>query len=134
MKVSKQLKDAFDELEKRNRSLPISNPQVEICVTGSFFIRRGSLDHIIERRGCDAKRIAFSMAAVLTDPSKISDNSQKRRSSVVFFRKIGRRIIRVITEETKTPGKSRVVSAYPISDKAYKKLVDISGRAHFSSI
>jgi hypothetical protein len=40
-------------------------------------------------------------------------------------------LARLVLEKTKTIWECQIVSAFPVSHKAYKKMVDISGRAEF---
>ncbi len=98
-------------------------------ITDGIFITHDRLVHIIKHRALLAGTVVAALPFVLNSPGKIGDNSKKRSNSYVYCRKIGRIAIRVVVEETKTPGISRVVSAFPMSLKDYEKLIDISGRA-----
>ena len=71
---------------------------------------------------------------ILSNPTKIVDNSKKRPNSFIFVRLNGKSNGAVI-EITKTPdGVHQVVSAFPMDSKTYRKLVDISGRPDVPSL
>lgn len=91
------------------------------------YISRKSLKHIINQRGKTAEYIIFSIPSILNNPSKISDNSSKRPNSFLFT-KMNENAKGVVLEITKTTH-NRVVSAFPIDRKTYRKMIDISGRA-----
>ena len=101
---------------------------IEHC---SVVIPRKSLKHIVERRGNKARFIIEHMPIVIKDPVIVSDNSKKRQGSFIFAIPYERWAVGIIITRTKTPGVCRVVSAFPIELKTYRKLTNISGRAEF---
>jgi hypothetical protein len=90
------------------------------------YISKTSLKHILDQRHGD-EHILSEIPEIIHDPTKIADNSLKRRNSYIFARMNGKAKGAVI-EVTKTPDGNRVVSAFPIDRKTYRKLNDISGR------
>lgn len=91
----------------------------------NVYISRSALKHIIERRGND--EIISKIPLIISHPTKIVDNSKKRRNSFILVKMNGK-ASGVVIEITKTPDENRVVSAFPIDNKTYRKLEDISGR------
>lgn len=95
--------------------------------SAQVYISRKSLKHIMNRRGDMAEYIIFSIPSILNNPSKISDNSNKRQNSFLFAKMNGN-AKGVVLEITKTTRDNRVVSAFSIDRKTYRKMIDISGR------
>ena len=93
--------------------------------TKEVFVSKASLKHIFDQR--DDVAIIFDIPDIVRQPTKIADNSSKRRRSFLFVKMNGK-AKGVVVEITKTPDQNRVVSAFPIDRKTYKKLKDISGR------
>lgn len=103
-------------------------------ITDEVFITHDRIVHIIKQRRPIARAVIAALPAVLSAPDKIGDNSDKRECSFLYCKKMPHMIIRVVVQETKMPGIRRVISAFPMPLKEYEKLIDISGRAHTSSI
>lgn len=93
------------------------------------FISKRSLKHIIDQRGSD--QIIYEIPEIISNPTKIIDNSVKRIGSFIFAKMNGK-AKGVVIEVTKTPDGNRVVSAFPINKEYYRRLVDISGRSDVS--
>ena len=93
--------------------------------TEECFISKTSLKHIFDQR--DSIGIIFEIPEIVSHPTKIADNSAKRPNSFILVKMNGKAKGAVV-EITKTPDQNRVVSAFPIDKKTYKKLKDISGR------
>jgi len=125
MKIPERLQGAYEELSK---GLQISSQKIEIEVVAGISISQETLAHIMERRGRMAKSVVYAIALVLSRPNKIVDNSSKRKDSFIYARQVGNLHIAVVVAKTKTPGKSRVVSAFLMDSNSHRKLVDISGR------
>ncbi len=99
--------------------------------SGRVTITRKTLKHIVESRESrkeDIDYIILSIPEVLNNPTKISDNFQKRKNSFLFARMNGKGKA-VILEISKTESRNKVVSAFFMDNKTYKKLKNILGRA-----
>ncbi len=132
---------AVDEFTLLKRGAAIENPEGMLqtgnmspqnaklinAQTNEATISRKVIKHIIEQRGDSAKEIIQSIPDILSNPSKIVNNSAKRPDSFLFAKKNGKNLGTVL-EVTKTPDGNRVVTAFQIDNKTYEKLVDISGR------
>jgi hypothetical protein len=105
----------------------LSKEQMDLIGTNSseVFISARSLKHIIDQRR--SEEIVYFLSEIITSPTKVVDNSKKRSNSFLFVKKNGK-IRGAVVEITKTPDGNRVVSAFPISIRYYRKLIDISGR------
>lgn len=94
------------------------------------FISRRSIKHILERRGSNAEAVFGELKGVIEKPTKIVDNSSKRKDSFIFIRSAEITVAAII-EITEKPGSCQVVSAFLMDQKTYEKQIDISGRAEF---
>lgn len=94
------------------------------------YISRMALKHIIERRGLIAESIVLKIPSAISNPSKVVDNSKKRKNSFLFLHPDDF-VLCVVMEKTKTTWECQIVSAFPISPKTYEKMIGISGRAEF---
>jgi hypothetical protein len=92
------------------------------------FISSETINHIFERREKIAKKVILFISEIISNPTKISDNSVKRIDSYIFIG-FNEKIIGVVIEKTKTTGVNQVVFAFPINARTYRKIIDISGRA-----
>lgn len=133
--------DAIKEFSSLESGVFIKNPNVSLklgkitsqdaSIIGAKIddvgITRRAIKHIVEQRGERAREFIESIPDVLTNPSKIADNSIKRPDSFLFAKMNGE-ARGVVLEITKTPDGNRVVSAFPIDRKTFRKLRDISGR------
>lgn len=99
-------------------------------VCPDVYISRRAIKHIIDRRGQYVHFVCKSIPSVLENPTKIVDNSVKRKNSYLLAQ-FGTKIVGVVLDTTKTPDKCQVVSAFLINQRTYEKLIDISGRAEF---
>jgi hypothetical protein len=90
------------------------------------FISKMALKHIIDQR--ESEEIIYLIPEILSNPTKIVDNSLKRLNSFIFAKMNGK-YNGAVLEITKTPDcENQVVSAFPIDPRTYRKLEDISGR------
>lgn len=96
-----------------------------------ILVSRKVLKHITEQRGSKTEEIVRKMPYVLCAPTKIVDNSIKKLNSYLFVRILDEKGVAVVIEITKTPRRGEVVSAFPVDNKTYRKMIDISGRAEF---
>lgn len=120
-------------IDSPDKIIEITQLPITICriiKTNSIevYISRKSLKHIMDQREDLAEYIIYSIPSILNNPSKISDNSHKRPNSFLFAKMNGN-AKGVVLEITKTTHNNRVVSAFPIDRKTYRKMIDISGRA-----
>lgn len=127
------VENIVNEFSKIPRGVEIQNPDDVVRVIGNVSVSRRSLKHIVEQRGEQAREIIHDIPTVLKTPTKIGDNSLKRPDSFLFARMNGKARATVL-EVTKTPEGIRVVSAFPMDQKNYEKLVDISGRSDVPSL
>lgn len=97
-------------------------------IPDTAFVSHKVIKHIVERRGELALEIVKDIPKVLYCPTKVADNSEKRPSSYLFARMNGKAKA-VVLDIAKTPDGNRVVSAFFVDTKTYKKLKDISGRS-----
>lgn len=126
-KVESDLISTANSFSKLERGAKIENPSGVISLGKNVEITRASLKHIVEESG--RENIVAGIAETLSNPTKIADNSAKRAGSFLYARLNGKARATVL-EVTKTPdGKHQVVSAFPMDEKSYKKLIDISGRS-----
>ncbi len=118
------------EFPDRLLSLGTIDPSVSriLHIPEAVFVSRRVIKHIVERRGELALEIVRDIPKVLFCPTKVADNSEKRPNSYLFARMNGRAKA-VALEVTKTPDGNRVVSAFFVDTKTYKKIKDISGRS-----
>jgi len=137
MFISKKITEEFSSIEAGH---PIKDPlflhfvgKISLATmrlikasSRNVYISNLALKHIIEQRGNE--RIIYKIPQILSCPTKIVDNYRKRINSFILVRMNGKANGAVI-EITKTPDQNRVVSAFPIDTKTYKKLKDISGRS-----
>ncbi|MEI6346156.1 MAG: hypothetical protein WCO79_02895 [bacterium] len=119
-------------IERPDRLLLVGELSPEVSralgVPRTVLVSLRSLKHIVERRGEDAMEIVQDIPKILSHPTKVVDNSTNRPSSYLFVRMNGKAKA-VVLEITKTPDGNRVVSAFFVDAKTYKKLKDISGRS-----
>lgn len=134
-------RDVIDELIHAGLEKDILNPEQvfeigyisagAMTVIGAnslkVYVSKKALKHIIDRRG--SAEIIYLIPGILSNPTKITDNSFKRQHSFILAKMNGR-YRGVVLEITKTPDyENQVVSAFIIDPKTYKKMSDISGGA-----
>jgi hypothetical protein len=143
-KEHRQLIQAIDELRSIKDTGSIRRPHESYFLAYIFgdvartikvkrrgvSISRRSIKHILERRGSNAEIVFSELKYVIERPTKIVDNSKKRKDSFIFIRSADITVAAII-EITEKPGTCQVVSAFLMGQKTYEKLIDISGRAEF---
>ena len=125
----------FQQIKEPDKLLPVIRLPDEISSiikadNPEVTITRRALKHIVERRDIVADEFVNAIPDVLSNPSKIADNTAKTPDSYLFAKMNGK-AKGVVLEVKKTPKGNRVVSAFPIDRKTYGKIKDISGRAEF---
>ncbi|MFA4833563.1 MAG: hypothetical protein WC619_01800 [Patescibacteria group bacterium] len=145
VKLINDFQSAIAEVEKLKRipkGMPINEAKKTFEVTtlpedivnnlklenSKVTITRQALKHVVEYENRSMENLVKSIPDILTNPTKIADNSAKRPNSYLFAKMNGK-ARGVVLEVTKTPDGNQVVSAFPISRHTYDELVDISGRA-----
>jgi len=112
----------------------ITNPSNYLFLGKRVCISHQAIKHIVEQRGELAQSVLLDIPLILANPTKISDNSHKRPGSFLYARMNGK-VKAVVVEIAKTPDdKHQVVSAFPMYEHTYRKLVDISGGPHVPSL
>jgi hypothetical protein len=101
---------------------------IGLDINTEVHISRIAMKHIIERRGPKAYIVVTAINEVISKPSKVVNNSKKRKNSFLFVRESGI-VVCVVLEKTKTTWQCQIVSAFLVHPKMYKKMIDISGRA-----